>query len=170
MENGMNHKLDQFERWKELGKLNEILEFITSCSRNLITQKDIAVRLGITEKSLSLMKKKHPEINDAIENGKLNLQKDLIAGMVKLALGYDEITETQDVTETGKSKEQKKKVNRVKKAIGPNYKAIIYLLTKNFGREYSERFEELQMQEKKIEQAKEEWNNETNTNSNEENE
>lgn len=165
----MNNRLDQFERWKENGKLNEIIEFITSCSRNLITQRDIAKRLGITEKSLSIMKKKHPEINDAIENGKLNLQKDLIAGMVKLALGYEEITETQDVTEIGKSKEQKKKVNRVKKAIGPNYKAIVYLLTKNFGKEYSDRYAELEIMEKRLMSQKEEWNSEPTKNSDDEN-
>ena len=37
---------------------------------------------------------------------------------------------------------------------------IIYLLTKNFGREYCERFEDMQLVEKKMAEAKEVWLNE----------
>ena len=83
--------------------------------------------------------------------------------MLKLALGYEEVTETQDITDGGRNGEQKRKVNRVKKQIGPNYKAIVYLLTKHLGKEYSEKYEELKIMERRLDNQKEEWVNEPST-------
>ena len=51
-----------------------------------------------------------------------------------------------------------------------NYKAIIYLLTKHFGNEYSDKYDELRLMEKRLNQQKEEWLNEpTTSDSNEDN-
>lgn len=51
----------------------------------------------------------------------------------------------KDITEGGKKGEQKRKVNRVKKMVGPNYKTVVYLLTKHFGKEYSDKYEDLRL-------------------------
>lgn len=48
------------------------------------------------------------------------------------------------------------------KTSSPDYKSIVYLLTKKFGKEFSERYEEIMLAEKKLEQAKEVWENEQN--------
>lgn len=153
--------LDQYEKWKNDGKLDEVITFIRKSASGLATQGEISKHLGITQKCFVDMKKRHPDISQALLDGKMDLKTDLISDMVKLAHGYEEITETQDVTESGKSREQKKKVNRVKKMIGPNYKAIIYLLTKNFGNEYSDKYAELELMERRLRLQKEEWSNGT---------
>ena len=61
-----------------------------------------------------------------------------------------------------KVKKQKRKIHRTKKQVPPDYKSIVYLLTKKFGKEFSERYEEIMLAEKKLEQAKEVWENEQN--------
>ena len=153
-------KRDIFEMWAENGDLDRILDFIRDCSRKLVTQGEMCEHLGITETTFSKLKKKHPELQEAIDKSKLDLKKDLADAMYKLAMGYTLIEETQDIEDKGSGQSQKRKVHRTKKEIGPDFKAIVYLLTKKFGREYSQRYEDLQIAEKKIEEAKEEWLNE----------
>lgn len=153
-------KRDIFEMWAENGDLDRILDFIRDCSRKLVTQGEMCEHLGITETTFSKLKKKHPELQQAIDKSKLDLKKDLADAMYKLAMGYTLTEETQDIEDKGSGQSQKRKVHRTKKEIGPDFKAIVYLLTKKFGREYSQRYEDLQIAEKKIEEAKEEWLNE----------
>lgn len=153
-------KRDIFEMWAENGDLDRILDFIRDCSKKLVTQGEMCEHLGITETTFSKLKKKHPELQEAIDKSKLDLKKDLADAMYKLAMGYTLTEETQDIEDKGSGQSQKRKVHRTKKEIGPDFKAIVYLLTKKFGREYSQRYEDLQIAEKKIEEAKEEWLNE----------
>ncbi len=101
------------------------------------------------------MKHKYPQIQEAIDKPRYELKKDLASAMYKKAMGYESVDEDQLIEE--KDDKQMKKVHRVKKQIGPDYKVITYLLTKKFGKEYSERFEDLQLMEKKIAMQKEEW-------------
>ena len=71
---------------------------------------------------------------------------------------YELVEEEQFIEDKGKGEQQKRKIHRTKKQVGPDYKAIVYLLNKHFGREFSERADELDLMEKKQTLGKEEWN------------
>lgn len=163
-------KLDTYEMWKERGELDDVIKFVKESIKHLATKNEIAEALKVTPKTIISLRKQYPDFNEAFLLPKLDLKKELMNSMLKLALGYEEITETQDITDGGKNGEQKRKINRVKKMVGPNYKAIIYLLTKHFGNEYSDKYDELRLMEKRLNQQKEEWLNESTTSdSNEDN-
>jgi hypothetical protein len=149
--------MDQFEKWKATGKLNEILDYIGECSRKLVTQHEMLVQLGIRDDTFSKMKRKHPEIQEAQDRARYSLKRDLAGALYKKAIGFETTEEYQDVEDNGKGKASKRKIHRVKKYVPPDYKAIIYLMTKTFGKEYSERYEELALAERKLEGMKEEW-------------
>ena len=59
--------------WAENGDLDRILDFIRDCSRKLVTQGEMCEHLGITETTFSKLKKKHPELQQAIDKSKLDL-------------------------------------------------------------------------------------------------
>ena len=85
------------------------------------------------------------------------LKCDLASAMYKRAIGYEVIEEDQLVEERdGKTK---KKVHRIKKQVGPDYKALVYLLTKHFGKEYGESYEELLLNERKFAAKEVTWTN-----------
>ena len=160
IDNGMNNE-DTYEMWKRTGQLEDVKKFVKTSIKHLATKREIAEHLGVSEKTVIFLRKKHPDFDKAFQLPKLELKSELIDSMMKLALGYEEVTETQDITDGGKSGEQKRKVNRVKKQVGPNYKAIIYLLTKHCGNEYSDKYDELRLMEKRLSQQKEGWINES---------
>lgn len=143
--------------WKETGQLDHILSFIRECSKKLVTQREMCKYLRIDEATFSRMKKQYPKIQEAIDNSKLDLKKELVGALYKKALGYEVIEEQQFIEDRGKGKEQKRKIHRTKKYIQPDYKSIVYLLTKNFGREFSERKDELELMDKRLALMKEEW-------------
>jgi len=158
---------DLFQEWKDTGVLPDVLNFIKESSRKLISQAEMCRHLGIHESQFSRLKKKYPIIEETMVKAKLDLKRDLIGAMYKKALGYETIDEEQYIEDKGSGKEQKRKIHRTKKQVPPDYKAIVYLLNKNFGREYSDKAEELNMMEKKLHLLeKEEWNN-AGTNANE---
>lgn len=153
-------KQDIYETWKSTGQLDKVMAFIKSCATGLITQKEMCEYLNITEQSFTNMKKKHPEIAKVMEDAKLDLKSKLIDALVKKALGFEIVEEEQFIEDGGKGEKQKRKIHRTKKQVPPDYKSIVYLLTKKFGKEFSERYEDIMLAEKKLEQAKEVWNNE----------
>ena len=81
-----------------------------------------------------------------------------MGALYKKAMGYELVEEEQFIEDKGKGEQQKRKIHRTKKQIGPDYKAIVYLLNKHFGREFSERADELELMEKRQSLGKEEWN------------
>lgn len=127
------------------------------CSRKFVTQTELCNALRIDECTLQRLKKKHPEIQQAQDEGRYQLKKDLAGALYKKAMGYETVEETQDIEDGGKGERQKRKIHRVKKFVGPDYRSIVYLLTKTFGREFSEGYESIQVMEKKLQEAKEEW-------------
>jgi len=155
-----SNQRDIYDMWRDTGDLPKVMAFITDCTKKLITQSEICEHLGINEATFSRLKKRHPEIQAAMNKAKLDLKDDLASALYKLAMGYTLTEETQDIEDKGSGQAQKRKIHRTKKEIGPDFKAIVYLLTKKFGREYSQRFEDYELAEKKLEQAKEEWLNE----------
>ncbi len=72
--------------------------------------------------------------------------------MYKKAVGYETVEEDQYIED--KNGNQIKKIHRTKKQVAPDYKALTYLLTKHFGREYYERYLELALMEKKMEKIR----------------
>ena len=153
-------KMDIFEKWRESGQLPQILDFIRDCSRKLVSQREISQYLNINEATFSRLKKAHPEIEEVQMKAKFDLKKDLVGTLYKKAMGFETIEEEQFIEDKGKGQESKRKIHRIKKQVPPDYKSILYLLTKNFGREYCERFEEMQLVEKKMAEAKEVWESE----------
>ena len=148
---------DIWEQWQEDGKLEEVLAFIADCSKKLVTQREMCKYLKIEEHTFTNLKHKYPQIQEAMDKSRYELKKDLANAMYKKAVGYETVDEDQLIEE--KDGKTKKKVHRVKKQVGPDFKAITYLLTKKFGKEYSERYEDLRLMEKKLESQnrKEEW-------------
>ena len=138
---------DIYKTWVRTGKLEEVLSFITECAKKLVTQTEMCKTLKMDPRTFSTLKKNHPDVQEAIDKAKFELKKDLASAMYKKAMGYETIEEDQYIED--KNGNQVKKIHRTKKQVAPDYKALTYLLTKHFGREY--------LMEKKLEKNKEEW-------------
>lgn len=145
-----------YKNWVESGKLPEVLAFISECAKKLVSQKEMCQVLKINPNTFSSMKKDYPIIQETIDKAKYELKKDLASAMYKKAVGYETVEEDQYIVDKGG--QQVKKVHRTKKQVGPDYKALTYLMVKHFGKEYSERYEELAfMAEQKEKANDEEW-------------
>jgi len=155
-------KRDIWEVWKDTGQLESVKVFIKDCSRKLITQREMCKYLNIDEATFCRLKKKYPEISELQESAKLDLKKDLMDALYKKAVGYETVEEDQYIEDKGSGREQKRKIHRIKKQVGPDYKAIVYLLTKHFGHEYIERYDEFLVVSKLKQAQEEEWNKNTN--------
>lgn len=154
-------KRDLYQVWKDTGEFDNVMNFIRECSKKLVTQGEMCKYLGISQSQFSRLKKEHPDIRELQEKARLDMKQELIGDMFKLAHGYEVVEEEQYIEDKGKGEGQKRKIHRTKKQIPPNYKAIVYLLTKKFGREFSERYEEIKLMEQKVMLAKEEWNSDS---------
>ena len=139
----MGMKRDTYQMWKDTGQLPQVLEFIKECSRKLVTQKEMCTYLNLDE---------------AFHKAKLDLKKDLMGALYKKAIGYELVEEEQFIEDKGKGEQQKRKIHRTKKQVGPDYKAIVYLLNKHFGREFNERYDDFEILKEKQALLKEEWN------------
>ena len=151
---------DLFEMWNETGKWPEVRDFLFDCFSKLVTQKEICERLQMDEATFIKLKKKHPEIERLKQDARLDLKRNLIGAMYKKAIGY-EVTEEDQYLEEGAGNKgtKKKKAHKFKRHIPGDYKAIVYLLSHNFGREFSERVFDYELVEKKIEAGEEVWLN-----------
>jgi hypothetical protein len=154
----MGMKRDTYQMWKDTGQLPQVLEFIKECSRKLVTQKEMCTYLNLDEATFTRLKKKHPELDEAFHKAKLDLKKDLMGALYKKAIGYELVEEEQFIEDKGKGEQQKRKIHRTKKQVGPDYKAIVYLLNKHFGREFNERYDDFEILKEKQALLKEEWN------------
>jgi len=162
---GMQTKKDTYQKWKETGQLDSVLSFIKECAKKLITQREMCEYLKINEATFVRLKKKYHELEVMQQKAKLELKKDLVSALYKKAIGYEVIEEEQFIEDRGKGKEQKRKIHRTKKQVQPDFKSIVYLLTKNFGRDFSERKEELDIMEKRVNLMREDWSDGTETES-----
>lgn len=153
-------KRDTYELWLDSGKWPEIQTFIAECAKKLVTQREMCERLNIDEATFSRLKKKHPEIQKVMDDARINLKMDLIGAMYKRAVGYESVDEEQVIEDKGKGNGQRRKVTKVTKQVAPDFKALVYLLSKHFGRDFTDRSEELKLAEQKMQLSQEEWNNE----------
>ncbi len=159
----MKKKPEIYEKWVSDGKLEKIIDFIKECSTALVSQKEICRSLGISENAFIQMKKKHKDIKDAIDESRIDLKKNLVNAIYKRAVGYETVDEDTIIEDAGKGKEPKRKITRTKKQVAPDTRSAIYLLTKHFGRDFSEKKDELEIMEKRLDN-KEEWNDESTNN------
>lgn len=153
----MPKKIDTYQLWEQTGQLPQVLDFIKDCSKKLITQREMCKYLKIDETTFIALKKKYPVLTTLQAEAKLDLKRDLASAMYKKALGYELIDEEQYIEDRGKGQEQKRKIHRTKKQVGPDYKAIVYLLVKQFGREYSDKNDDYELMERKLKESKEVW-------------
>ena len=148
---------DAYQVWVETGKLDEVLEFIKECARKLVTQKEMCKYLGISQDSFSRLKRKYPIIAETQLEAKTNLKIDLAGALYKKAIGFEVTEETHHIDDAHGSRPPRRKIVRNIKYIPPETRAIIYLLTQNFGIEYAEKFAEIQMTQKRAKDEKEVW-------------
>lgn len=150
---------DKFEMWLESDKWPEYRDFLKEATKYDMTQKEICRRLHITEATFIKLKKKHKEIQDAMDEGLADLKDILLKNIFVLACGYDEVTEQKVITDKGNGVTQEKKIYRTVRKVGPDMKANLYLLSKKFGIEYDPNYEQLKLAKEKAESNKEEWPN-----------
>lgn len=150
--------------WKDEGKFDEIMDFIKDATKKLLTQKEICRKLGIHETTFLKMKKDHPDFAEAIVNAKYDLKIELVNALYKKAVGYDVTDEVQYIEDQGKGKPPKRKITKNKKHIPPDKFCALYLLTKHFGLEYSDRSNEIRIMESRLQISSEEWKNNENEN------
>ena len=156
---GNKPKRDTYEMWLDSGKWPEIQTFIAECSKKLVTQREMCERLSIDEATFSRLKKRHPEIQQVIDSARINLKMDLMGAMYKRAVGFETVDEEQIIEDKGRGSPQRRKVTKVTKQVPPDFKALVYLLSRHFGRDFSDRSEELKLAELKLKENQEEWTN-----------
>lgn len=152
-------RIDTFEEWQKSGKWPELRNLIKKGVLADTTDIEICRRLHITQATFIGLKKKHPEIQEAIDEA-MNELKDLLMGkMLELALGATKVTEQQVIIDNGSGKPQSRKVFKTSETLPPNANALEYLLSHKFGASFLSNYEQLKIAKEKIEANKEEWNN-----------
>ncbi len=150
--------LDTYERWEKSGHLESKLKVIAEMTSKRATQKQISEYLGITEKTVIKLRKKHPKLEEAFQYGDEELKKNLEDAMYRRAIGF-EYEETQTIIEETKTG-TKKRITKFKKQALPDITAIKYLLITKFGIDYNDKKAEIELMAKRIENGEEEWINE----------
>lgn len=89
---GRNHSSDLLDKWLK----EENLLLLECWSRDGYTQSDIARRIGINDDTLSMWKKRFPEIANALNTGRELTDYKVENALLKSALGY----KTKDVKVT----------------------------------------------------------------------
>lgn len=106
--------------WLEEDKL-----MLLECwSRDGYTYQDIATKIGITARTLSGWRKKHPEINEALSKGREVVDYKVENALLKAALGY-KTKETRVVIETDRKRGDVVSTTRetIEKDVAPNVTA-----------------------------------------------
>lgn len=120
---------DTFKTWKENGTWPENRKRIIECVKNQCTDKEIASCLRISQDTFIQLKKNHPEIIEAIEEGKREDKEELINAMRLLALGKAKTISERKVMKTKKcGVTEEKTIGLVETTLAPNAAAIEYLL------------------------------------------
>lgn len=65
------------------------LEKVEQWCREGVTEADIAKRLGVSHNAWNDYKNKHPELKEAIRDGRASLVSDVTNSLIKRALGYE---------------------------------------------------------------------------------
>lgn len=106
-------------------RLDEVRDWVTD-----FTEEQIALKLGISRKSMLNYKNQYPEFADALVEGRIKMVKDLKAALRKKAKGFY-YTETKKVTKTDPDGNVTTTVEEYKKYAQPDTGAIHLLLKNN---------------------------------------
>lgn len=147
----MRKKEDTYEMWKRTNALNSKLDYIKAAASSFYSQKQMCQDLGITEPTFIQLKKKHPEIQKAINDGEAILLSDLFSSLKRKATGFKESVTTKSM-EKNPIGGTKTKIHEEQKYYPPDFEAIKYILIMKFGKEYDPKKFMLEMMEKKNEQ------------------
>jgi len=151
------YTLDYYEKWERDGILDKRLSEIKELVSKGVPQIEIAKILGMAEKTLYKLKKRHPKMNQAFVFGNDELQYTLIDSIMKKAVGY-EYEETQTTIEETKSG-TKKRIVKQKKVAHPDLNAARYLLIIKFGRNFNDRKEEIDVMYERLKNREDKWTN-----------
>lgn len=141
---------DLYERWVLSGQLTSKLDQLTTWKRALVTQREMAKALGISEDHFLRLKRRHPKIQEAFDKGMVQLKTDLVGAMYKKAMGY-EVKETDMIIDDNGKSNPKKKIRTQTRQVPGDYNAQVYLLNKYFGEEYNPNYDQLKLQREKSE-------------------
>ena len=142
--------VDRYDDWVLDGTLKAKLNYIETNVAMGMTQKQIALYLGISRKTLTRLKKSHQDLARSFEVGNENLKESLLQSIYKMAMGYVIEDERQEIEVVGK-REPKKKIVKTKRSIPASFEAAKYMLMVRFGREFNDHKDQIEIQEKKME-------------------
>lgn len=151
------YTLDYYEKWERDGILDKRLSEIKELVSKGVPQIEIARILGMAEKTLYKLKKRHPKMNQAFVFGNDELQYTLIDSIMKKAIGY-EYEETQTTIEETKTG-TKKRIVKHKKVAHPDVNAARYLLIIKFGRNFNDKKEEIDAMYERLKNREDKWTN-----------
>lgn len=146
---------DTYSKWEDEGTLEKRIETIKELVAKKIPQKKIAEVLGISERVIIKLKKEHASIRNAFIYGNKELKDSLVNAIYERAVGVKKEEITTIIEETPRG--QKKRVSKTIKHYPPDPSAAKYLLIINFGREFNDRKEEIELMEKRVDNKEEIW-------------
>ena len=123
----------------------------------LLSEAQIAERLGISYPSLQKYKKEYPSLSEAMQRGRQHLVEDLKDSLKKKAKGfYYEETKIREITTGKPGREVTTKVKDVHRKYCPPDTGAIHLLLKNLDPEWrNDDLTTVEMKKQKIEMEKE---------------
>ena len=132
---------------RKMGPRGKYLDWITpegllkieGWARDGLTDEQIAHNIGIRRETLYSWKKDHPNINNALKEGKEVVDRQVENAMLKNALGF-EYEETKTIIEMVDG-EKKQRVEKIKKYQPPNTTAQIFWLKNRKRTEWRDRHE-----------------------------
>lgn len=97
----------------------EGLELLRLWARDGLTHEAIAEKCGVSAETLSLWKKKHPDIREALRRGREAVDAQVEEALLRRALGYDYTEKREEESEkTGQ------KITRTNKHVPPDTTAL----------------------------------------------
>lgn len=144
----MSKKKDTFDMWVETKVVKSKLDYIKAAAATFYTQKQMCEDLGLTEQTFVNLKKKHPEIQKAINDGEVLLLNDLFSSLKRKATGFKESVTTRSM-EKNPIGGTKTKIHEEEKYFPPDFEAIKYILIMKFGKQFDPKKFMLEMMEKK---------------------
>ncbi len=148
---------DIYQLWKSDGVISAKLKLIKELASRSCGMGVIASELSIAENTLYALRKKYKDVDQAYVDGRNLLKKSLLEKMFERAMGLTITNEDQIIEQTPTG--TKKKIIKQTRTILADMGVARYLLIINFGKDYSEKKYELELNEQKvIERQKEnEW-------------
>lgn len=115
-----NHNASLVDKWRTPSKLELI-----KCWARDFTLGDIAGKMGITIQTLKTWRDKYPEIEEAISEGKEEVDYKVENALLKVALGYTTTDVKTIISPPDKNGNRAIRVEKTEKEIPPNPTAIM---------------------------------------------